>query len=495
MRLSRLAERLEDACSLVSPASAGGTHDVEVRRLCFDSRAVRPGDLFAALPGTAVDGRRFVADALGRGAVAVLGAGLPRSLTVPVLALKPGAHPAETAGRAAALVAGDPSRTLWVGAVTGTNGKTTVVHLLEQALRHAGRRPARCGTLGMAFEGQVEAIPNTTPAADRLQDWLGRVRVAGADSLVLEASSHALDQRRLAGLRIAAAGWTNLTQDHLDYHADLTDYAAAKARLVHGLPAGAPAFVPVTAPLVGVACRGAAAQLVPWSLDRQDAALRGRIVGHEDGLRVAVEGEWGEAELRSPLIGRHNAENLLLAFGLLRAAGLEPAAAAAGLAAAGAAPGRLQRVAEGSPWPLFVDYAHTPDALVRVLDALREAYPGRRLGVVFGAGGDRDRGKRPQMGEAAARGADWCLVTSDNPRTEDPARIVEEVAAGARDRGCPVALEVDRREAIRRAVAGLAPGDVLLVAGKGHEDYQEVAGVRHPFDDRLELEEAARCSV
>ena len=495
MKLSRLAEHLADACSLVPPARPESPADPEIRRLRFDSRDLRPGDLFCALPGTQLDGRRFVPEALAQGAVAVMAPGPAGPLPVPVLALRPGVEAAAVSGRAAAVVAGSPSEDMLVGAVTGTNGKSTVVHLLEQALRHAGRRPARAGTLGLAFEGGCEPIPNTTPGADLLQDWLGRVRDAGADALAIEASSHALDQRRLSGLSCDAAGWTNLTQDHLDYHGDMGRYADAKARLVHGLgPARPPGRPPRGAP-VWRAGRGASAARVSWGLDAPDAALRGRFRVLPEGGVIEIDGEWGRCELRSALIGRHNAENLLLAYGLLRDAGLEPATAAAGLEAARAAPGRLERVAPRSPWLLYVDYAHSPDALERALAALRDAYPGRRLGVVFGAGGDRDRGKRPLMGAAAARGADWCLVTSDNPRSEEPGSIVDQVAEGARVNGTPVQCQVDRREAIRQAVAGLARGEVLLVAGKGHEDYQEIRGRRYPFDDRLELEEAARCSV
>ncbi|RMH05047.1 MAG: UDP-N-acetylmuramoyl-L-alanyl-D-glutamate--2,6-diaminopimelate ligase [Planctomycetota bacterium] len=486
MRLSRLARHLEEFCERIPTTGP----DPELRRLRLDSRRVGPGDLFAALPGHARDGREFLPEARERGAAAVLSPGFARDPGLPQLVLRPGASPRRAAGRAAALLAGSPAERLWVGAVTGTNGKTTVVHLATEALAALGRRPARAGTLGLAFGGRVEPTPNTTPDPDRLQDWLATAVAAGADSLLLEASSHALDQDRLAGLRPAAAAWTNLARDHLDYHSDLEAYAAAKARLIHGLAPGDPALVPAGDERISAACRGAAAELLPWSLDGA-GAVRGRLLAcGGSGLRLAVAGELGEAELVSPLVGRHNAENLLVAFGLLRLAGVGAAPAAGALARVGPAPGRLERVAPDSPWFLYVDYAHTPDALARALEALRRIHPGRRLGVVFGAGGDRDRGKRPLMGAAAAHGADWCLITSDNPRSEDPEAILAEVAAGAPD----AEREPDRRRAIRRALAGMAPGEVLLVAGKGHEDYQEIRGRRLPFDDRVELMEAVRCS-
>jgi len=382
---------------------------------------------------------------------------------------------------------------MWCAGITGTNGKSTVVHLLQHALDAAARPCARIGTLGMDFDGRTERTPNTTPGADRIHDWLDRARHAGAVCCVLEASSHGLDQERLAGMELDAAGWTNLSRDHLDYHSSWAAYAAAKARLFARLPQDAPAFLPAAAPSIEAACQGTAARLHSFGLDAPDAALCGRWTPGADGGLLEIHGSFGKATVSTSLIGRHNAENLLLSFGLLRCAGLSAAEAAAGLAAAQAPPGRLQAVARESPWRLYVDYAHTPDALRHVLASLREAFPERRIGVLCGAGGDRDHGKRPPMGRAAAEGSDWCVLTSDNPRSEDPKAILEAVVAGARPVGRELHAIVDRREAIRFAVSRLRPGDVLLVAGKGHEDYQEIDGRRLPFDDRLELEEAARC--
>lgn len=522
MLLSRLARTLSDHCTLAPPGTASADGDPELRRACFDSRRVQPGDLFCALPGEHTDGRRHVADAVDRGAAAVLSVGGLEGLAVPELRVQLGHRPAEVAGRAAAWLRGRPSAELLVAAVTGTNGKSTVVHLLQQAWESAGIAAARIGTLGFAHRGGAVDAANTTPTADLLHGWLAEAVAAGARAVAVEASSHGLDQDRLAGLEVDVAAWTNLSHDHLDYHRDLDAYAAAKARLFAMLPAGAPAFVPADDARVLGAVRGSRAALHTWRLTpagadarsaaaregrsaaareaRSAAALEGRLLaasgGERGGVELEIGGLFGGGRLSSPLVGAHNAENLLVAFGLLRASGVGVDEALAGLASAAPAPGRLQRVAPDAPWRLFVDYAHTPDAVVNALQALRAAYPGARLGVVLGAGGDRDPAKRAPMGAAAARGADWCMFTSDNPRTEDPDAILAQVVAGARAAAtdpATVEAEVDRRIAIRAALQRLRPGDVLLVAGKGHETYQEIHGVRHPFDDRIELEEAARC--
>ncbi|HEX9794769.1 MAG TPA: UDP-N-acetylmuramoyl-L-alanyl-D-glutamate--2,6-diaminopimelate ligase [Planctomycetota bacterium] len=458
--------------------AASGGDDPQLRRACFDSRRVQSGDLFCPLPGLRTDGRSFVAEAQRRGALAVLECAAPGA--------------ARLAARAACALAGHPSRELWVAAVTGTNGKTTVVHWVRQALQSCTIPTAAVGTLGLEFGGERLDVHLTTPPADVLQGWLAEVLARGARGLVLEASSHGLAQGRLEGLSIDAAAWTNLSHDHLDYHGDLDAYARAKAQLVHGLPADAPAFVPAGDARVAAACRGTRARLVRWGLDVPNAELRGSVRAGAPAV-LSVAGAWGSAEIPLRVPGRHNAENLLLAFGLARSAGLGVDEAAAGLSAVVAPRGRLERIAASSPWRLYVDYAHTPAALERALAALREEWPQARIGVVFGAGGDRDRDKRAPMGAAAARGADWCVVTTDNPRTEAPAAIAAAVAAGVRAERGAAEIELDRRAAIRAAVERLAPGDVLLIAGKGHEDYQEVDGVRHSFDDRLELEEAVTC--
>jgi UDP-N-acetylmuramoyl-L-alanyl-D-glutamate--2,6-diaminopimelate ligase len=497
MKWSDLARRLQAHPSRagVPCASAAAGADPELLRACFDSRAVQPGDLYCALSGARADGRSFAADAVARGARAVLCAPPPPALGVPTVCAADAARAPWLAGEAAHLLAGEPSSALWCAAVTGTNGKTTTVHLLAQALDACGWPCARAGTLGFAFGAAHERTLETTASADRLHDFLARAVAAGARACAFEASSHGIAQGRLAGVRLGAAAWTNLTHDHLDYHGTLEAYAAAKAALFAGLGSEAVALIPADCEPAERLTRTTRARRLRWSVNAPAGELRARAECRDGGVALAIEGAFGTARLRSPLAGLHNAENLLLAWGLARVAGADAAAAAAALGAARAAPGRLERVLPDAPWALFVDYAHTPDALTRVIAALRASHPGARLGVVFGAGGDRDPRKRAPMGRAVAQAADWCLVTSDNPRSEDPAAIADAVAAGVRAAGVVPEIVLDRRAAIRAALARIAPGEVLLVAGKGHEDYQEIRGVRHPFDDRVELQEAARCSA
>ena len=469
-------------------------NDPEINRARFDSRRIQPGDLFCALPGCEDDGRQFMNDAIHNGAVAVLHAGGPGATVVPEFLVDLNTPVAHAAGLAASHLAGQPFEEMLVAAVTGTNGKSTVVHMIAEALQHASVPTARVGTLGFQFGIEEESCPNTTPSADLLQDWGSKVCTQGARVVAIEASSHGLIQHRLAGTSIDVAGWTNLTQDHLDYHPDMESYAVAKAQLFQRLGSGGCGFIPAANSAIAAACQGVKENLQRWGLDQEKAELSGNWQPlKEGGLTLEITGQWGEISITSSFFGRHNAENLLLSFGMLRACGLQVEEAATALSQVSGVPGRLERVAPESPWNLFVDYAHTPDALSRVLAALRGVYPAVRIGVVFGAGGDRDASKRKAMGRAVAGGSDWCVVTSDNPRGEDPQTIVDEVAAGASAVHRDVRTRTDRRAAVKEAIGRLRPGDVLLLAGKGHETYQEVDGVRHPFDDRVVLAEAARC--
>ncbi len=477
---------------LIPPADSAANPNPDLARACFDSRRVQPGDLFCALSGARSNGSTYVQDAVVAGAKAVLLTEVQPSCPLPQWVVPDPARP--LAAQVAATLAGSPSQSLFLAGVTGTNGKTTCVHLLQQALNRAGLSCARLGTLGFQFEGWERNTSNTTPSADEVQNCLADAQDRGAKAMVLEASSHGLDQHRLDGLEWNAAAWTNLSRDHLDYHLDMETYARAKARLVHALPEDSPAWIPLGDENIAQACAGSRCQTLTYALNRP-ADLWATLNSDLQGLRLSIQGVLGEVTLTSSLVGRFNAENLLLSFALACTAGLTPERAAKVLAKSAAAPGRLQRIARQSPWALYVDYAHTPDALTRALQALREVHPRSRVGVVFGAGGDRDPGKRAAMGEAAGRGADWCLVTSDNPRTEDPEAIVQQVSAGVRATSADLQEEVNRAVAIPQAVAQLASGDVLLVAGKGHEDYQEIHGVRHPFDDAVHLREAVACLV
>ena len=490
MKFSHLAERLQEhGVRVVFPGDTSPP-EPSLLRACFESRRVQQGDLFCALGGHADDGRRFLAEAYSRGAKAFLLHGDTRYGQLPHLVT---AQPAaRAAGFAAGHLAGDPSRQLWAGAVTGTNGKSSIVHMFEYAMNRVGRATAGGGTLGLRFDQEITAICNTTPSADILHQWLAQVLQHGADAVIMEASSHGIVQQRLAGIDFDCAAWTNLTHDHLDYHHDMDRYAAAKAQLFLELKPSAVGLLPARADLQDL-CTGAQAQLLTWGLGVASCDIRGLLQDNGAGLTLHIDSCWGAGEIQSDLIGQHNAENLLVAAAMMCVAGVDLGQSCTALSEAGAAPGRLERVAGASGFHLFVDYAHTPDALIQVLDALACTYPDRRVGVVFGAGGDRDPAKRAAMGRAVAENCAWCIVTSDNPRTEDPQRIADQVMVVVQESGGQARLVLDRKEAIRMAVQSLQAGDVLLLAGKGHETYQEIHGVRYDFDDRILLAEAVQC--
>ncbi|WP_027133970.1 UDP-N-acetylmuramoyl-L-alanyl-D-glutamate--2,6-diaminopimelate ligase [Geminicoccus roseus] len=482
MRLSSLLEQ-ED---LLSPLSAEAL-DLDIRGLALDSRAVRPGSLFAALPGTRLDGATFVPDALAAGAIAVLGgpALAERALPVPVLAAR---DPAALLARLAARFFGQQPST--VAAVTGTNGKTSVASFTRQLWALAGHEAASIGTLGVqSTTGDLDGNL-TTPDVITLQRLAADLAGKGVDHLVIEASSHGLEQKRVDGLHVRAAAFTNLTRDHLDHHGNMAAYLAAKCRLFDEV----------------LAADGTAvlnADISEFALLRDACIRRGiRVIDYgwaaetlrlEDwhpepaGQVLAVRLDGRTHRLRTSLVGAFQAENLLAAIGLFHATGGDLDQAAALLGEIRGAPGRMQlagTTAQGAA--VYVDYAHTPDALEKALLAARPHTEGR-LVVVFGCGGDRDPGKRPLMGRAASQLADLAIVTDDNPRNEDPAAIraaaLGAMAPGAREIG-------DRGQAIRTAIDGLDAGDVLLIAGKGHERGQTVRGVVHPFDD-LEVARAA----
>jgi UDP-N-acetylmuramoyl-L-alanyl-D-glutamate--2,6-diaminopimelate ligase len=454
-----------------------------------DSREVAPGDLFVARKGEHTDGGAFVVRAVECGAVAILAeqnAELP-PCSVPVLRVD---GVLRAIGRAAEAVYGFPSQKLRLLGVTGTNGKTTTTSLVESALGALGRRPARLGTLGFAFAGQVDSGSHTTPEADRISRRLAEVVAGGGTHFVMEVSSHALELERVSALCFAVAAFSNLTQDHLDFHGSMPKYAAAKARLFgEELAPRASVFnvdddfgrklhAQARGDVLSVSRRGAADVRV------QQARL------DLSGIIAEIEVLGRPVRLASRLVGAHNLDNLLLALGMLVAAGEEAEPAASALAASPGVPGRLERVDEPADERLVVvDYAHTPDALSRALEALRPLTPGRLL-CVFGCGGDRDPKKRRLMGQAVAEGADFAVVTSDNPRSESPDAIAAAITPALAAHGAEYVLELDRARAIDLAVRESRPGDTLLIAGKGHEDYQIIGAERRPFDDRVEARQA-----
>ncbi len=457
--------------------------------LTADSRLVQPGDAFLAFPGQAHDGRRYIAQAVAAGASAVLWESQGQVWTGDTHTPNLGVEGLR--GLAAELAArwhGDPSRHLWMIGITGTNGKTSVAHWLSQALTTAGRRTAVLGTLGNGFPGALDHASHTTPDCVSLQGLLARYRAAGAEAVAMEVSSHGLDQGRVAGVHFDVAVLTNLSRDHLDYHGDMESYALAKARLF-----GWPGLQWAVLNLDDEFGRALHARLEGSDVRRLGYGLREGDIRTTDlqlsarGLRMMVATPWGTSEIEIPLLGDFNASNLLAALAALLASGLPLAEAADQLGRVRPVAGRMQTVIGGPRDPLVVvDYAHTPDALEKTLKTLRPLTRGR-LFCVFGAGGGRDRGKRPLMGGIAAALSDRVVVTSDNPRNEDPAVIIAEILSGMPPGQSAIA---DRAAAIHAAIREAGVDDVVLIAGKGHEDYQEIHGVRHPFSDVATAREA-----
>jgi UDP-N-acetylmuramoyl-L-alanyl-D-glutamate--2,6-diaminopimelate ligase len=462
---------------------------IDFEGLASDSREVKPGYLFAALPGSRTDGGQFIEDAVARGAVAVLGrpelARTVRSLGVEFFAAE---NPRlRIAQMAAQFYAAQPST---IAAITGTNGKTSVSVFLRQIWEHAGLPAASLGTIGLVTPAGDTSLEHTTPDPLALHRLLADLKKSGIEHLALEASSHGLDQFRLDGVRISAGAFTNLTRDHLDYHPTFEDYLTAKLRLfaelivekglavVNADAEQAQAFI--------AAARQRKLKLLTVGAKGQALQLQSREP-RDDGQALSIVYEGALRQIRLPLPGEFQASNALVAAGLALGLGLPPQDVFEALAHLRGAPGRLEKVAyTPSGAAVYVDYAHTPDAIETALTALRPHVAGR-LHVIFGCGGDRDKGKRPLMGAAAARCADVVIVTDDNPRNEDPALIRREALAG-----CPAAREIgNRREAIREAIASLNVGDALVIAGKGHESGQIIGGEVLPFSDREEAINAA----
>ncbi|MHC4992331.1 MAG: UDP-N-acetylmuramoyl-L-alanyl-D-glutamate--2,6-diaminopimelate ligase [Planctomycetota bacterium] len=467
-----------------------GTGSVSVGGITEDSRRVGDGDVFIARPGVTDDGRRYVADALRRGATAVLAASeLDPSPAATILMPAPGVDIAVAGALLAERFHGDPSRVLKLVGITGTNGKTTTAWLIRQLLQKADLRCGLIGTVTMHDGLRRSAALLTTPPATELSSLLRRMVDNRCAAAVMEVSSHALHQRRTAGLAFEVAVFTNLSGDHLDYHGTEDAYADAKAMLFEQLEPGGRAVINTADPAAGRMVRRCRGHVIRCNVDdpRTDCHALIRGVGL-DGTDVSLRGPWGESTLRLPLLGAYNVANALQAAAVGHSVGLSASQIESGLARCTPPPGRLEPVTgQAEPFTVLVDYAHTDDALDNALGALRPLVtPPGRLRVVFGCGGDRDRSKRPRMAQAAWRHADEVIVTSDNPRTEDPDAIIDEVMAGVpRDRASRTLREADREAAIRSAVARCDAGDVVLIAGKGHEDYQIIGTTRRPLDDRV----------
>jgi UDP-N-acetylmuramoyl-L-alanyl-D-glutamate--2,6-diaminopimelate ligase len=464
------------------------------RRITADSRQVESGWAFAAYPGTRADGRDFIGEAIARGADAVLwdsrGFSWRPEWKVPNV---PVDHLQPKLGYLADFIYGSPSESLWVVGVTGTNGKTSCAHWIATALDRPGRRAAVLGTLGNGLVGALAPAANTTADAASLHATLAQLREAGATEAVMEVSSHGLDQGRVNGVKFDVALFTNLTRDHLDYHGTMAAYGLAKARLFTwpGLKTSViNADDPFGQSLIDAA-RHRGQRVLSYGVSGADVRASGFVMA-ADGLKLSVTTPWGTGEVATRIVGAFNVHNLLGTLGVLLSSDLPLEEALAALARLTPPPGRMQRLGGGDQPLVVVDYAHTPDALEKVLGALRSAVvPGHQLVCVFGCGGERDPGKRPEMGRAAANLADRVVITSDNPRGESPSEIASAVSRGVRESGNRHwTIELDRGKAIRATIAEAQAGDVVLLAGKGHEDYQERDGVRVPFSDALEAERA-----
>jgi UDP-N-acetylmuramoyl-L-alanyl-D-glutamate--2,6-diaminopimelate ligase len=470
MNLERLIAALE-------PREIIRRAPVELRDLVYDVRAVGKGSLFFCVPGMRADGHDFAPEAAERGAVALV-VERPLELDLPQLVV---ASARSAMAAAADVFFGEPTRELSVVGITGTNGKTTTCFLVYEILTAAGRHPGLVGTVESRIGGEPRKMARTTPEAIDLQRLFREMLDGGDRSCAIEASSHAIELHRLDRVRFAALAFTNLSQDHLDFHGSMEHYFGAKRRLFLSGDE-TPAAINVD----DTFGRRLAAELRALGQERvltfgraPDADLR------PDEIELGAEGtriRLGELELCSPLRGAFNSENLLTAVAIARLLGIDDAEIAAGVVALSGVPGRFEVIDRGQPFTVVVDYAHTPDALARVLAAARELARGELI-CVFGCGGDRDREKRPLMGEIVAELSDLVIVTSDNPRSEKPQAIAKEILAGIE--GKQVELELDRRAAIEQALSRAREGDVVVIAGKGHELGQEIAGQVFPFDDRV----------
>jgi UDP-N-acetylmuramoyl-L-alanyl-D-glutamate--2,6-diaminopimelate ligase len=474
--------RIDDLLGILPGATLHhGRADVVVENVCYDSRKVAALCAFVALKGQSTDGHLFIDEARRRGAAVVISEELPR-MDVPWIQVA-------NARRALALLSsalfGRPADALSMLGITGTNGKTTTAYLVEAALRAAGQPTGLVGTVEYRYAGHVQEASRTTPESSDLQALFREMVDAGCRSVVMEVSSHSLALDRVYGCAFDVGVFTNLTRDHLDFHGDMETYFLAKQRLfAEYLKPNGVAIVNVDDERGAAIAEGCQAKVWTLSLERVADLCAREIELSLEGTRFRALTPMGEWSIESPLIGRFNVQNLLSALGAALAVGIAPAPAVAGLQSLRGVPGRLERIDGGQNFKVFVDYAHTDDALRKLLEAVRQLKP-RRVLTLFGCGGDRDATKRPLMGAVAARLSDVVIVTSDNPRSEPPEAIIEAIERGMNGARTPAHLRiVDRREAIARVLEMAEAGDVVVIAGKGHERYQQLRDRTVPFDDR-----------
>jgi UDP-N-acetylmuramoyl-L-alanyl-D-glutamate--2,6-diaminopimelate ligase len=463
-----------------------GNADLEITSLAYNSGKVEPGGIFFAIRGEKTDGNRFVADAIERGA-RVIASELPRPATdLPhTVEWVQAASARKALATAAANFFGGPARALKLVGVTGTNGKTTTTYLIDSILRAAGKGTGLFGTIAYRTPRSSRVATNTTPESLDLQSFLAEVRDAGGTHAVLEASSHALAMDRVWGCPFAAALFTNLTRDHLDYHKTFEEYFAAKRRLFEGTGAGAPIVGVInTDDAYGKRLAGLTARTLSYGLGNGAEVTTKKFAPAFSGLAFSAQTPAGRIEVRSRLVGRINVYNILGAIGAAVALGISREHIEAGIEQLESVPGRFERIDLGQPYLVVVDYAHTDDALRNLIATARELNPAGRIITLFGCGGDRDRAKRPLMGEVAGSMSDVVVLTSDNPRSEDPLRIINDVVVGLQRTRARHVIEPERAAAIELALDEARPGDIVLLAGKGHETYQVLRECTIDFDDR-----------
>jgi len=477
--------KLRDLLVGAEPTQPFGNADIEITSLAYNSRQVAPGALFFAIRGEKTDGNRFVSDAVGRSARAIASelaapADLPHSVVWVQVA-----NARKALATAAANFYGHPARALKLVGITGTNGKTTTCYLVDSILRAAGHRVGLFGTVAYRTPNATRVATNTTPESLDLQGFFAEVRDVGGTHAVLEASSHALAMERVWGCPLAVTIFTNLTRDHLDFHKTFEDYFAAKRRLFEGTGAGAPAVGVVnTDDPYGKRLAGLAARTLTYGLEDGAEITTKKFALSFSGLEFTAQTPEGKFSLRSPLVGRINVYNILAAIGAGIGLGIPRKAIETGIERLERVPGRFERIDLGQPFLVVVDYAHTDDALRNLLSTARELNHAARVITVFGCGGDRDRAKRPLMGEVAGNASDLVVLTSDNPRSEDPLRIINDVLVGLQKTQARYLVEPDRTVAVERALDEARPGDIVLLAGKGHETHQVLRDRTIDFDDR-----------
>jgi UDP-N-acetylmuramoyl-L-alanyl-D-glutamate--2,6-diaminopimelate ligase len=469
----------------VEASGATAHSDIEITEVAYDSRKVKPGTLFVAIRGEKADGNNFVSDAAARGAAAIVSEqSRPETIAANFPWIKvPDAR--KVLASVGANYFGRPADVLKLVGITGTNGKTTTSYLVDSILRAAGCEVGLLGTIAYRLVRETRPATHTTPESLDLQNFLADVVRAGGTHAVLEASSHALALDRLWGCPFAVAIFTNLTRDHLDYHKTFEDYFAAKRRLFEGAGAAAPGVAVINQDdAYGKQLAGLAARTLTYGLEPGADITARKPELSFSGLEFRAETPIGKIDVRSALVGRFNVSNILAAIGAGVALHLTPEVIAAGIAQLSSVPGRFERIDLGQPFLVVVDYAHTDDALRNLLSTAKELHAGGRIITLFGCGGDRDRTKRPLMGEAAGRSSDVVVLTSDNPRSEDPLLIINDAIVGVQRTKAKVLVEPDRERAIEIALDQARPGDIVLLAGKGHETSQVLRDASIDFDDR-----------